>query len=138
MLPRTRPYTKERYISETIKVRLYKTVIRPNVAYGAETWTLTEKMVKLLMTWERKVLRKIYGPTKENGCWRIKMYHEIREKFKSPDIISVIKLRRLEWLGHVMRMNETRVRKRSWMTNQEEKGGEGDLDADGWMTWRRS
>jgi ribosomal protein L34 len=38
------------------------------------------------------------------------MNHEIREKlFKSLDIISVIKLRRLEWLGHVMRMNETRV-----------------------------
>jgi hypothetical protein len=35
--------------------------------------------------------------------------YEIREKFKSPDIISVIKLGRLEWLGHVMRLNETRV-----------------------------
>jgi hypothetical protein len=79
------------------------------VTYGAETWTLTEKMGKLLMAWERKVLRKIYGPTKENGCCRIKMSHEIQEKFKSPDIISVMKLRRLEWLGHVMRMNETRV-----------------------------
>jgi hypothetical protein len=66
-------------------------------------------MGKLLMTWERKVLRKIYGPTKENGCWRIKINREIRENFKSPDIISVIKLQRLEWLGHVMRMNETRV-----------------------------
>jgi hypothetical protein len=77
------------------------------VTYGAETWTLTEKMGKLLMTWERKVLRKIYGPTNENRCWRIQMNHEIREKFKSPDIISVIKLRRLEWLGHVMRLNET-------------------------------
>jgi hypothetical protein len=54
-------------------------------------------------------LRKIYRPTKENGCWRIKTNHEILEKFKSPDIISVIKLRILEWLGHVMRMNETRV-----------------------------
>jgi hypothetical protein len=75
--------------------------------YGAETWTLTEKMGKLLTIW--KVLRKIYGPTEENGCWRIKMNHEIRDKFKSPDIISAIKLRRLEWLGHVMRMNETRV-----------------------------
>jgi hypothetical protein len=88
------------------------------------------------MTWERKVLRKIYGPTKENGCWRIQMNHEIREKFKSPDIISVIKLRRLGWLGHVMRMNETRIRERSWMINQGGKGGEGNLDADGWMMWR--
>jgi hypothetical protein len=63
---------KKRYISQSIKVRLYKTLIRPIVTYGVETWTLTEKMGKLLMTWERKVLRKVYGPTKENGCWRIK------------------------------------------------------------------
>jgi hypothetical protein len=68
---------KKRYISQSIKVRLYKTVIRPIVTYGAETWTLTEKMGKLLMTWERKFLRKIYGPTKENGCWRVKINHEI-------------------------------------------------------------
>jgi hypothetical protein len=74
---------------------------------------LTEKIRKLLMTWERKVLRKIYGPTKENGCWRIRMNHEIREKFKSPDIISVIKLLRLEWLGHIMRINETRVERKT-------------------------
>jgi hypothetical protein len=68
---------KKRYISQSIKVRQYKTVIRLIVTYGAETWTLTEKMGKLLMTWERKVVRKIYGPAKENGCWRIKMNHEI-------------------------------------------------------------
>jgi hypothetical protein len=53
-------------------------VIRPTVTYDVETtWPLTEKMGKLLMAWERKVLREIYGPTKENGCWRIKMNHEI-------------------------------------------------------------
>jgi hypothetical protein len=37
------------------------------VTYGAETWTLTNKIEKMLMIWERKILRKIYGPTKENG-----------------------------------------------------------------------
>jgi hypothetical protein len=37
------------------------------VTYGAEIWTLTSKIEKMLMTWERKILKKIYGPTKENG-----------------------------------------------------------------------
>jgi hypothetical protein len=41
------------------------------VTYVAETWTVTSKIEKMLMTWERK-MRKIYGPTKENGQWRIK------------------------------------------------------------------
>jgi hypothetical protein len=90
------------------------------------------------MTWERKVLRKIYGATKENECWRIKMNHEIREKVKSPDIISVIKLRRLEWLWHVMIMNETRVARKILYDKPGGKGGEGDLDTDGWMMWRRT
>ena len=52
-------------------------------------------------------MRKIYGPTKENGQWRIKTNEELKTKYKSQDIVTVIKIRRLEWLGHVSRMNET-------------------------------
>jgi hypothetical protein len=50
---------KRRSISQSIKIRLYKTIIRSVVIYGAETWTVTSKMEKMLMTWERKILRKI-------------------------------------------------------------------------------
>jgi hypothetical protein len=53
-------------------------------------------------------LRKIYGPTKENGQWRIKTKAGLMTKYKAPDNVNVIKIRRLEWLGHVVRMNETR------------------------------
>jgi hypothetical protein len=60
------PILKRMSISQSIKIRLYKTIIRPAVTYGAETWTLTSKIEKMLMTWERKILKKIYGPTKEN------------------------------------------------------------------------
>jgi hypothetical protein len=62
----------------------------------------------MLMTWERKILGKIYGPTKENGQWRNKTNEELMTKYKTPDIVSIIKFRRLEWLGHVVRRNETR------------------------------
>jgi hypothetical protein len=78
------------------------------VIYGAETWTLTCKIEKMLMTWERKKLRKIYGPTKEKGQWRIRNNAELIAKYKSQDIVTAIKVRRLEWLGHVIRINETR------------------------------
>jgi hypothetical protein len=54
------------------------------------------KILKILMTWERNILRKIYGPTKENGLWRIKTNAELITKYKSQDIITVIKIRRLE------------------------------------------
>jgi hypothetical protein len=42
-----------RYISKNTKIRIYKTIIRPVVLYGSETWTITGKMASSLMTWER-------------------------------------------------------------------------------------
>jgi hypothetical protein len=46
------PILKRRCISQSIQIRLYKTITRPTVTYGAETWTLTNKIEKMLMTWE--------------------------------------------------------------------------------------
>jgi hypothetical protein len=69
-------------------------------------------MEKMLMTWERKILREIYGPTEGNGQWRIKTDSELMTKYKSQDIVSAIKIRRFEWLGHIIRMNEARIEKK--------------------------
>jgi len=70
-------------------------------------------------------LRKIYGPTKENGQWRIKTNEELRTKYKSQDIVTVIKIRRLDWLGHVSRMNETRCVKKIFEGKLEGRRGRG-------------
>jgi hypothetical protein len=51
-----------------------------------------------LMTWERKILRKKYGPAYENSYWRIKMNKEIYNQFQYPGTVTVIKVRRLERL----------------------------------------
>jgi hypothetical protein len=48
------------------------------------------------MTWERKILRKMYGLTYQNGHCRIKMNSESESRYKSQDIIFVIKVRTLE------------------------------------------
>jgi len=77
------------------------------------------------MTWERKILRKMYGPTKENGQWRIKTNKELRTKYKSQDIATIIKIRRLEWLRHVSRMNETRSVKKILEGKLEGRRGRG-------------
>ena len=61
------------------------------VIYGAETWTLTSKTIKRLMAWERKILRKIYGPTKEEGQWRIKTNLDLMTKYRSQSIVNIIK-----------------------------------------------
>ena len=99
--------------------------LRPTVIYGAKAGTLSSKIEKMLMTWERKILRKIYGPTKENGQWRIKTNVELITRYKSQDIVTVIKIRRLEWLGHVIRMNETRSVKKIFEGKLEGRRGRG-------------
>jgi hypothetical protein len=85
-------------------------------------------MEKVLMTWERKILRKIYGPTKENGQWRIKTNEELMTKYKDKDnIVNVVKIQRLEWLGHAVRMNETRSVKKIFEGKLEGRRGRGRL-----------
>jgi hypothetical protein len=83
------------------------------------------------MTWERKILRKIYRPTKENGQWRIKSNEELVTKYKAPDIVNLIKILRLEWLGHVVRMNETRSVKKIFEGKLDGRRGRGRPDSGG-------
>jgi hypothetical protein len=56
-------------ISKRAKLKLYDTVIRPIVTYSCETWILKETIINKLLVFERKNLRKIFGPNKENDIW---------------------------------------------------------------------
>ena len=102
---------KARYISKKLKIRIYKTIIKPIVVYGSESWTLTERNCHMLAAWERKILRRIFGPKLNNGMWCIRTNEELNELYKDVNIVVDIKVRRLEWLGHVMRMTNDRVPK---------------------------
>jgi hypothetical protein len=64
------------------KLKIYCSVIRPVVTSACETWTLKETTANRLMVFERKVLRKIFGPTNENGIWRMKTNQEMDKKIK--------------------------------------------------------
>jgi hypothetical protein len=59
-------------LTRNIKLKLYLTLIRPIVTYGAETWAATENEPQKLLIFERKFLRKIYGPVKDQDNWRIR------------------------------------------------------------------
>jgi hypothetical protein len=59
------------------------------------------------MVFERKVLRKIFGPTKERDVtWRIKTNDELDKLIRYKNIINYIKAQRLSWFGHLHRMPE--------------------------------
>jgi len=53
-----------------------------------------------------EILRAIFGPTNEKGEWRIKHNHELYALYKDSDIVTYIKVNRLRWAGHVIRLEE--------------------------------
>jgi hypothetical protein len=98
-----------RLISKNLKIKIYKTVILKIVLYGCETWSLTLGEEHRLRVFENRVLRKIFGHKREeDGSWR-KLYNdELHDLYSSPNIVRVIKSRRMKWAGHVARMGEGR------------------------------
>jgi len=60
-------HMKSRIISRNIKTLLYKTLIRPVLTYGAETWVLSKQDEHRLSICERKILQRIYGPVIDGG-----------------------------------------------------------------------
>jgi hypothetical protein len=50
-----------------LKIKVYRSVVKPVVTYGSETWTLAVADEELLRRLERKILRKIYGAVNDNG-----------------------------------------------------------------------
>ena len=77
--------------------------------YGCQTWSLTLKEESRLRVFENRTLRQIYGPKRvENGEWRRLHNEELHSLYSSPNIIRVIKSRRLRWAGHVARIEEGR------------------------------
>jgi len=91
--------------------RLYKTLIKPILCYGSVTWTLTQTAEQTLNTFERKILRRIYGPTQEVGRWHQRWNSELYSLYKESNIVEDIKIR-LGWAGHIIRMEEERIPKR--------------------------
>jgi hypothetical protein len=98
-----------RLISRNLKIKIYKTVISALVLYGCETWSLTLREEHRLRVFENRLLRMIFGPRREeDGSWRKSHYDELHSLYSSPNIVRVIKSRRLRWTGHVARMGEGR------------------------------
>ncbi|XP_038117301.1 uncharacterized protein LOC119769343 [Culex quinquefasciatus] len=97
-------YTGLKRVAE--KCSIYKSLIRPVVLYGHETWTMLEEDLRALSVFERRVLRTIFGGVFGNDGWRRRMNHELAQLYNEPSIRKVAKAGRLQWAGHVARMPE--------------------------------
>jgi len=93
-----------------LKIKIYRTIILPVVLYGCETWSLTLREERKLRVFENMVLRSIFGPRRDEVTEELRRLHneEINDLYFTPNIVRVIKSRRMRWAGHVERMGEER------------------------------
>jgi hypothetical protein len=91
-------------------------LILPVVLYGCETCSLTLREERRLRVFENKVLKRIFGPRRDEltGDWRRLHNEEINDLYCSPNIVQVIKWRIMRLAGHVARMGEERGCIGSW------------------------
>jgi len=84
---------------------------------------------------ENMVLRRIFGPSRNEvtGEWRRLLNEELNDLYCSPNIVRVIKSRRMRWDGHVARMGKERGCIGTWWGNRREGDHWGDLGVDVWI-----
>ena len=96
---------KDRYISLPTKMQIYRACVLSTLMYGAECWTLKTRDEERLDAFDMRCQRKIL---KIKWIQHIKN-HDIRLKTSQPQLTRTIRKRRLQWFGHVQRMNNTRL-----------------------------
>jgi hypothetical protein len=80
-------------------IKIYKTIILPVVLYGCETLSLTLREEHRLRVIENRVLRRIFGPKRDDvtGEWRKLHNEELHNLYSCPDIVRQVKSRRMSW-----------------------------------------
>jgi len=84
-----------------IKVKIYRTTIFSVILCGRETWSITLREGRRLRVYENRVLRRIFGPKRDEvtGEWRNLHNEELNDQYSSPNIVRVVKSRRIRWGG---------------------------------------
>ena len=80
-----------RLLSKNLKIKIYRTIILSVVFYGCDTWSLTLREERKSRVFENMVLRRIFGPRREEvtGEWR-RLQNELNDLYSSPNILRVI------------------------------------------------
>jgi hypothetical protein len=98
------------FLSKNLKIKIHRIIILPVVLYRCETWSLTLRKKRRLKVFENIVLRRIFGPKRDEVTeeWRKLHNEEFHDLCSSSNIILVMKTRRMRWVGLVARMRKVR------------------------------
>ena len=85
------------FLSKNVRIKIYRTIMLLVVLYGCETWSLTLREERRLREFESRVLRRIFGPKRDEvtGEWRKLHNKELNVLYSSPNIVRVVKSRRM-------------------------------------------
>ena len=94
-----------------LKIKMYRTIVLPVVLYGCENWSLKLREERRLRVFENRVLRRVFGPKRDEvtGEWRKLHNEELSDLYSLPNIVRVVKSRRMRWAGHVALMGQGRA-----------------------------
>jgi len=91
---------------QNIKIKIHRTIILPVALYGCETWSHILREERRLRVFENRVLRRMFGPKRDEVTGEGRKLHteKLNKLYSSPNIVRVIKWRRMRWAGQVARM----------------------------------
>jgi exonuclease III len=98
-------------------------IFKPVVPYGCETWSVTLREERKLRMFEKRVLRRIFRPRRDEvkGDWRKLHNEELHNLYSSSNIIRIIKSRRMRRTEHAARMGRRGMRIGYWWESQKER-----------------
>ena len=122
----------------------YLKTVMYSPTFGCEVQTMKKGDENILRRFESKIIRRIYGPVRQGMEWRTRNNEEI-DNILGKDVVRFVKARRISWIGHVERMEDSRMpkrvmkekiytkrRRRGWMVGRCSRG----LRAMGIEGWR--
>jgi hypothetical protein len=119
-------------LSKKLKIKIYRTIILPVVLYGCETWSMTLRDERRLRVFENRVLRRVFGRKRDEVTGELRKLHneELSDLYSLPDILRVVKSRRMRWTC-MWRVWGGGVCKGFWWGNRRVRDHWGDPDLDG-------
>jgi hypothetical protein len=99
-----------RLLSKNLKIKIYRIIILPVVLYGCEAWPMTLREESRMKVFQNRVMSRVFGSKRDDVTEEWKKLHnkELNDLYSLPNIVRVVKSRRMRWAGHGARMGEGR------------------------------